>query len=161
MNNYREIFKSLAWRILLASPFFIIGLSGLLSFFSPCMIVIGAVIVAFPLARLFSEPAGDLFYPNRRSSRPAPMYSIQEAKRAQGLYEEAIAGFEKIAEEYPEEVRPYIEMIDIAIVNLKDPERANKIYQRGISLLNNIEDKEALASMYRAIRSRLNAKMSN
>lgn len=161
MTNYREIFKSLAWRILLASPFFAIGFMGLLSFFSPFMIVIGAIIVAFPLARLLSEPAGELFYSNRRSSRPAPMYSIQEAKRAKGLYEEAISGFEEIAKEYPDEVKPYIEMIDIAIVNLQDPDRANEIYKLGISLLNNIEDKEALASMYRAIRSRLNAKASN
>ncbi len=77
------------------------------------------------------------------------------------MYEEAIAGFERIAQDYPDEVKPYIEMIDIAIVNLKDPERANALYRRGILFLKKNEDKEVLARMYGAIRTRLNARPSN
>jgi len=72
-----------------------------------------------------------------------------------------MAGFEKIAEEHPDEVKPYIEMIDIAIVNLKDPDRANAIYQRGLSLLSKEDDKAVLARMYGAMRTRLNARPSN
>ncbi len=60
-----------------------------------------------------------------------------------------------IADEYPDEVKPYIEMIDIAIMDMQDADRANEIYRRGISLLKAQEDKESLASMYSAIRSRL------
>ena len=89
------------------------------------------------------------------------MYSIPESKRATGLYEEAMAGFETIAEEYPDEVKPYIAMIDISIVNLKDPERAKAIFQRGVSAMKKRDDREALARMYSAIRSRLDAKPSN
>ena len=120
-----------------------------------------AVIMAPPLVRLIAEPSGNLFWPGRRFDRPQPMYSIPQSKKAKGLYEEAIAGFEKIAEEYPEEVHPYIEIIDITIVKLKDPERANATYQRGMSVLKKDEDKEVLARMYSAIRTRLNAKPSN
>jgi hypothetical protein len=69
-----------------------------------------------------------------------------------------MAGFEKIAQDFPDEVQPYIEMIDIAIVNLGDAGRANRIFQRGVSALKKDEDKEALASMYSAIRTRLNAR---
>ncbi len=72
-----------------------------------------------------------------------------------------MAGFEKIAETYPDEVQPYIHMIDIAIVNLKDPDRANAIYRRGISSLRRDEAKGELARMYSAIRTRLNAQPSN
>ena len=72
-----------------------------------------------------------------------------------------MAGFEGIAAEHPNEVKPYIEMIDIAIVNLKDPERANRIFQRGFCVLKKDENKEVLARMYGAIRTRLNAKPSN
>lgn len=89
------------------------------------------------------------------------MYSIPQSKKAKGLYEEAMAGFEKITEEYPDEVQPYVEMIDMAIVKLKDPERAHAIYQRGVSRLKKDEDKEALARMYGAIRTRLNARPGN
>ena len=161
MTNYPDILKSLAWRILLASPCFAIGVTGALSVLSPFFTVAGAIIVAMPLARLIAEPAGGLFLPTRRLSRKLPMYSIPQSRRAKGLYEEAMAGFEKIAQDYPGELEPYIEMIDIAILDLKDPDRASRIYQQGVSRLKKDGDKEALERMYTAIRSRLNARPSN
>lgn len=172
MSDYRYIFISLLKRSIIALPLFAVGMSLLLRagdvlnvissvLFGCAALILGAIIVAFPLARLFAEPSGNLFCPGRRFDRPQPMYGIPQSKKAKGLYEEAIAGFEKIAEEYPEEVQPYVEIIDIAIVKLKEPERANATYQRGMSVLKKDEDKEALARMYSAIRTRLNAKPSN
>ncbi len=175
MDNYREILVSLAIRIVIGAPLLVVGWVMLgraqagggalqvyaLGLFACAGIISGAVILAFPLARLLAEPCGSLFYPVKRRSRPVPMYSIPESKRARGEYEEAMAGFEAIAEDYPEERRPYIEMIDIAIMNLQDPERANEIYRRGMACLTNDDDKQALATMYSAIRSRLGAKPSN
>lgn len=172
MNNYREICISLAKRLILAisaggtgwwllatkaggwesTPYLLFGLA---------CIVCAAIIIAAPLARLIAEPGGNLFYPDRRFSRPQPIYSIPESKRTQGLYEEAIAGFEKIAADYPDQVKPYIDMIDISIVNLKDPNRANEIFQLGIASLKRDQDKEALSIMYSAIRTRLNSRISN
>ena len=171
MDNYREIMASLLKRAVPA-----IALGGLgwwllaaasggwgaiprLLFGLACLVGT-AIIVASPLSRLVAEPSGNLFYPGKRLSRSLPMYSIPESKRAKGLYEESIEGFEQIAADYPDEVKPYIEMIGISIVNLKDPERANEIFKRGVSLLKKEEDKEALARMYSAIRTRLNAKQS-
>jgi hypothetical protein len=84
--------------VLFALPFFAIGLTGVVFVFSPLFVVAGAIIVASPLARFIAEPAGGLFYPIQRSSKPAPMYSIPQSKRAKGLYEEAKEGCEKIAE---------------------------------------------------------------
>jgi hypothetical protein len=171
MSNYRNIFKQLALLGIIGFPLAIGGIIMLFradsahspggGLFACAAIIMGAVILARPLARLIAEPSGNLFYPGQRFSRPQPMYSIPESRRARGLYEEAITGFEKIAEDYPGEVKPYIEMIDISIVHLKDPDRANEIYQRGVSLLKKEGDKEVLATMYSAIRTRLNAKPSN
>jgi len=160
-NNYSDIFKSLAWRTIFALPFFAVALSCKLPFLSPFLIVAGAIILAFPLARLFAEPAGSLFYPGKRLSRAQPMFSIPESKRAKGLYEEAITGFEKIAEDYPDETKPYIEMIDIAIRDLKDPERASRMYHHGLSVLKKDRDRAVLSTMYNAIRTRLNSTPSN
>jgi len=123
--------------------------------------IVGAVILAFPLARLVAESSGSLFFPSKRLNRAWPMYSIPESKRTQGLYEESITGFERIAEDYADELKPYLEMIDILIRNLKDAARAEVIYQHGMSLLKSEKDKAVLAGMYTAIRSRLNAKPSN
>lgn len=172
MNNYREILASLLWRCVPALAVGALGwwllasASGGLQAFSRLLfgmacVVAGAVIMAPPIARLIAEPSGNLFYPGKRLDRPQPVYGIPQAKRARGFYEEAMAGFEKIAEEYPDEVKPYVEMIDIAIRDLKDPDRANAIYRRGVSRLRKDEDKEVLARMHGAIRTRLNARRSN
>lgn len=173
MDQYKDIFINLLKRFLFAMPFFAFGFfvlfraeGGLFQGFAAGLfgcaaLITGAIIIAFPLARLIAEPSGSLFWPGRYFDRPQPMYSIPESKRAKGLYEEAIAGFEKIAEKYPDEIQPYIHMIDIAIVNLRDSERANRIYQRGISTLRRDEDKHVLARMYNAIRTRLNHRPSN
>ena len=66
-----------------------------------------------------------------------------------------------MANHYPEAIRPNIKMIDISIVNLKDADRANEIFQRGVSVLKKNEAKEVLARMYSAICDRLNTRPDN
>jgi tetratricopeptide (TPR) repeat protein len=173
MSNYRDILLSLLKRAPIAVLFLLIGIlilfragGDLLQAFAMSLlgcasIIVAAIILAFPLARLIAESSGNLFWPGTQFFRPQPVYGIPQSKRAKGMYEEAIAGFDKIAQDYPDEVKPYIEMIDITIVNLKDPDRASAIYERGLSLLKKDEDREALARMYGAIRTRLNARPSN
>ena len=171
VNRYQEIFIRLLKRSILAAPFFLIGWYVLhkttaldnigLAFFGLAIMIVGAIILAFPLAELFAEPTGNLFWPDERFDRPQPAYSIPQSKRARGLYEEAMAGFEKIAEEHPEETQPYVEMIDIAIVNLHDPQRAHAIFLRGVSVLEKEEDRATLVRMYGAIQTRLNSRPGN
>jgi tetratricopeptide (TPR) repeat protein len=120
--------------------------------------LIAAIFVAGPIARLLAEPMGSLFWPRRYYDKPQPIYGIPQSKRARGLPEEALAEYEKLAEAFPKEVRPYLEMIDIAIVDLKDPDQALAIYQRGIALLKNPEDQDMLARGYAATRTWLDAK---
>lgn len=157
MSEARALLLRLAWRALVAAPFFYLCASGRASVLSPVFGVVGAIIVALPLARLIAEPAGRLFWPEERFDRPQPMYGIPESLRAKGRYEEALAGFEQIAADYPGEVKPHVAMIDIAIVDLKDADRAQAIFQRGVEGLKKQEDKETLARMYSAIRTRLPA----
>lgn len=161
MNNYPDILKSLVLRAIIALPFFVIGVSGAASVFSPFSIIVGALILAWPLAALIAEPCSNLFYSRQPLTGPQPMYSIPQSKRASGLYEEAMAGFEDISEDHPTELKPYVEMIDIAIVNLQDPDRANEIYQRGIASIKSDDNRDALATMYSAIRTRLKTTPSN
>ena len=164
VNRYREIFIRLLKRFILAAVFFLAGFYFLnqgnigFLFIGFALFIVGAIILAFPLAALIAEPTGNLFWPSAHYDRPQPAYSIPQSKRARGLYEEAMAGFEKIAEEHPGEMQPYVEMIDIAIVNLHDQKRANAIFHRGISVLKKSEDRETLVRMYRAIQTRLNSR---
>jgi len=162
VSRYGELFIRLLKRSILAVPLFLFGFylvfrGNVLGF---PMMIMGAIIIAPTLAALIAEPTGNLFWPSERFDRPQPQYSIPQSKRARGLYAEAMAEFEKLAEEYPQETQPYIEMIDIAIVNLHDSERAHAVFLRGVSVLEKEEDRETLARTYRAIQTRQNSRPS-
>ncbi len=173
MSQYRPILITLLIRALIASPCFIIGMLTLLhargglfggvgfALIGFAFFILGAIIMAPAVARLFAEPVGNLYWPGGTFDRPQPMYGIPQTKRAKGLYEEALADLEKMTEAYPDLVKPYMEMLDIAIVNLNDAQRANAIYQRGIARLEKTEDKEMLARMYGALRTRLRGSSEN
>lgn len=165
MNNYRSILISLLLRIV---PGFGVGALGwyllataeggwnatprLLAGLG-CMVV-GAIIVAFPLARLVAEPSGSLFYPSGKFDRPQPLYSVGDAKRMKGLYQEAFDHFAGISAEFPQELKPYVEMMGIAIVDLKNVELAEQVFRKGLSGLTREEDLKALHAMHKAIVSR-------
>ncbi len=164
MKNYREILIQCAIRFLIAIPFFILGwylvstakggwaTSGQILFGMACFVTF-AFIIAPPMARLFAEPAGSLYYPDLPAGRPDPEYSIPESLKESGLFEEAISEYEKIAGEHPEEIKPYIQMIDIAVVNLQDLERAGAILKTGLSVLQKHEDRDLLKIMYKTVTS--------
>ena len=173
MSEYREIGKQIGWRALFALPFIAIVILGGRALpsrgdmdfnigYSVCVILmcvgcifISALIMARPLLRLFAEPWGSLFYPVEHFDKPQPMYGIPEARRKEGKYEEAIAGFEKIAAEDPQELRAYISMMDVAVLNLKDTARAEAMLQNGLAALAQRENREQLISAFQNISSRL------
>lgn len=136
---------------------FAYGLGILLSgaIFGCLFMVIGALILAFPLAHFLALPWGSLFFSESRYDRPLPMYSRAESLAKKGRYEEAMAFYEEIAEQYPDEVKPYIDMIDLAVVHLADGKRAQRIYREGMSRLADVDARATLQRMYRAIRSRM------
>ena len=120
--------------------------------------LIAAIFLAGPIARLLAEPVGGLLWPKRYYDKPQPMYGIPQSKRAKGLPEEALAEYEKIVAVHPGEVRPHLEMIDIVLLDLKDPERADALYQRGLTTLTKPEDKNVLTRTYTATRTRLDVR---
>ncbi|HQN80339.1 MAG TPA: hypothetical protein PLB64_04715 [Kiritimatiellia bacterium] len=120
--------------------------------------LVAAILVAGPIARLLAEPTGNLFWPRRYYNKPQPMYGIPQSRRAKGQLEEALAEYEKIAADHPDEVRPYLEMIDVAIHDLRDADRANAIFQNGLARLKNADDKDRLAQAYAETRTRLDVR---
>ena len=155
MNEYPSLWRSLGWHALVAVPFLLLAFLSGYSLASPLLILLAALIVARPIARLLAESSGSLFFPNEHFERPQPMYSVPQARRKEGRPEEAIAGFARIAEDHPEEVQPWIEMIDIAIVDLRDGDRAEHFYREGLATLADPASRDELTGVYEAIRTRL------
>jgi hypothetical protein len=166
MNNYQEILVTLARRAALAILVF--GLGWLLLataedgwgavpqlLLGIALFVMAAIIIAPSLARLLAEPSGNLFYPSMRFDGPQPMYSIPESKRKSGFPQEAFDGFHAISQEHPQELKPYIEMIDIAIMDMKSGDLALSTFRHGLQTLTDEQAKDSLSRMYKAISSRL------
>ena len=159
--EYRDILWSLLRRLIPAGLAFAIGtgilfgagdpLTRLLGFF---FFLVAANFLAGPIARWLAEPLGGLLWPKRYYDKPQPMYGIPQSRRIRGRPEEALAEYEKIAAAHPAEVRPWLDMIEIALTDLHDPERANAFYQRGLAALTRPDDRDHLARVYAATRDR-------
>ena len=137
------------------------GGNALSVFIGVACIVLAGVVASLPIARFIANPLSNFFFPGARFSKPLPLYSVPETKRTSGLYEEAISGYEEIAADYPEEMRPYLEMMDIAIVELHDTERAEEIYQQARSQFIKPEDREILEKKYAWILECLDEKAAD
>jgi hypothetical protein len=115
--------------------------------------IIGAVILAPSVAGALSGWVGGLFDPSERG-KPTPIYSIPESKYKRERYAEALAEFEKLSQQFPEEFRPYQAMLEITLIHQKDRARADAIYQRGMAELKQTEQRELLTKIYNAILAR-------
>lgn len=173
MNIYSGIWKRLLFRLLFGAPLLVIGavvmvrgggggsMAGafVTCLFGAALIILGAILLAPPLAELVANTAMkgffSLIFPDRRFERPQPNYSIPEARVKAGQYGEAMALYEKLAAEYPGEVRVYVEMVDLAAVRLHDSARAEAILRRGLAAVQDPEGRKALERSGRAILSRL------
>lgn len=157
----KSLLFSLLWRLLPSGILFLIGTSVLLAagpagaFIGFGFYLIAAILLAFPLATLLANAWNNLIWSRSYYDRPQPMYGIPQSRRAKGHLEEALAEYEKIAAAYPNEVRPWHEMVAIAIEDLRDPDRARDIFERGVAALKNPDARDRLAQTYSEIRTRL------
>lgn len=165
-QNYPDLIRQLLKHLAIAAPFFALGVLLVARYGRTNVIgalwglgfmAIGVAIVMVPFAGLLAEPIGGLVYfQGRQSDKPAPIYSMAQALRSAGRYQEALEEYERMTREFPGEVRPYVEMLEIAVVNLKDGTLAESIFQKGMSALEKREEaRQKLKARYGDIRSRL------
>ena len=161
----KQLLPALLTRAILPGALFAVGTGMLLGAADVAQMLLGfllflvaAILVSGPLARGLAEPTGNLFWPRRYYDKPQPMYGIPQSRRAKGQLEEALAEYEKIAAAHPDEIRPFVEMIDLAIHDLRDADRANAIFQNGLARLAKADDKDRLAQAYAETRTRLDVR---
>ena len=109
--------------------------------------LIGAVQIAPDIADFFGNLAGGLFWKHEEGP-PTPIYGPAERFAGEGKYVEAEAEYEAIIEEFPDETKPHIDLIDIAFKRLDNPTLAQQFYERGMKKLRQEEDRQVLADAY-------------
>jgi hypothetical protein len=153
LSNYGSILRSLAWRGAIVLPVMTICFVYLFGSLAGASVtlVVGLLCAGFlmhPLAALVAEPVREVFFRDGSRKDRIPGYSVPEALRMRGKYEEAMEELEDMAIRFPEEAGPYGMMIDIAANNLGDIERAKSIYSRGMRRLESEATRRKLAAMY-------------
>ena len=149
--------RKLIWRIVrwcFAVP--MITLTFGIVWFGPFLMLLGIILITPDIAQWLSCRWDTLLW-SHRAGDATPLYSIPESLVARGRYVEAEQEYEKIIREFPNEVKPHVDLINIAVTRLHNAELAGQLYQRGMGLLRDDEAKQTLTRMYEAILSRLEA----
>jgi hypothetical protein len=157
--EWRDNWLRVGFRVLIASPFFLLGGYFLVAnpaylFVAYGLFLVAALFIATAVARLASDWLHAQLWPTDSES-PPPVYGIPESHVQNGLYEQAMIEYEAIAARHPDEIKPYADMIEIAILRLRDRARARAIFESGLARLRGPDRQRALRTMYEAISSRL------
>jgi tetratricopeptide (TPR) repeat protein len=136
---------------LIGLPIPLLGEGGEVAAAAPLLMLLGGALLAPDVASFIHRWAEEL----RLAGQPPPIYGIAETLVAKGRYAEAEEEYEKIIRAFPNEVKPHTDMIHLAVRWLNNGELAEKLYQRGLSLLRNPEDRQILSEAYERIRTRL------
>lgn len=140
------IFRMILALILFGAGLWVAGRYALL-FAYPFWFLAG-LLIAYPLAGFLARPFGAVFMPTERFSKPPPMYSVPESLRMKNELEAAMLAYEKIAAKYPQELKPYVEMIRLAFVDMNREDLAAAILERGLSILKKPAARESLERSY-------------
>jgi hypothetical protein len=157
MKELSPILSSLAIRLMVASGLLVVGFTHIDIRFMlhiPLLILLASIIVAKPISHLLASPAGWLFFPNQHFDRPQPVYGIPEARRKVGQPEQAMEGYSLIVAEHPQELKAWINLLDVALLDLDDPKRAATLYETGMNTLKKPEDRDQLATLYTVFLAR-------
>ncbi|MCF7668452.1 MAG: hypothetical protein K9N48_01595 [Verrucomicrobia bacterium] len=88
-----------------------------------------AVIWTGSIVDILAKPLENLFTGGDTAAEPGPKYSIPEAKRKPGVYEEAIIEIDKVLEEFPREFRGHMFKAEVQAENLKNLDAAHQTIQ--------------------------------
>ncbi len=164
-------FRGLCKRGLYASPFLLISLGLLLQalqalrgggvlfaftlvFYSLTLFLVGAIILVPALSsRVGGSVVGSLFSSAAGGRAHLPPYSQAEALVKQGHYKEALAKFQQIATDFPDELRPWLEMISVAVQQLGDLDAAFEFYSQARDHFQDPETRRRLLENYKALKS--------
>jgi hypothetical protein len=164
-DDRRELWERLAGHLLAATPFLAStwylfestsGDTDAKRFLGLACAVAAGIIIGRPIAGLVAEPAGSLFFP-RSAARPEPGYSLPDTLRKRGQYEQALTEYAKITVQFPAELRAYIAMMEIALVDLHDRERTQVIARLALGQLADEPQRMELLRVHRMLASRENS----
>lgn len=116
-------------------------------------LLVGAVFLAgAPLAALLLVALKIGWYnPGVVKEAVCPVFSGAETLRIRGLSREALAHYEEMLLEFPQEAEVYARMLEILFEDLCEPRRAGEIMREGIQVLTMVASRSQLREKYNAL----------
>jgi len=110
------------------------------------VLIVGAILLAKPIAGWVGDLLANLFMPGERHSRPQPMYSIPEGRMAREDYAGALEAYTELASQHPEEIAPHLRMMEIWLRVYKDQDAARTIRDNALVTIKGRKNKEKFAA---------------
>jgi outer membrane protein assembly factor BamD (BamD/ComL family) len=121
------------------------GAAAMMAGFLVLIGIIAFLVIGRPLVNKLGDKVGSLFNPGDDGRPARPEYSIAESQVKKGRYDDAIAEYRKVIEQFPTDTSAHVRIAQLAV------ERLNDIKLAELELLSAIakasgEDAAALAS---------------
>ena len=126
-------------------PLILFGVGGL---------VISGKLLAPMVAEQLSRLASIFYSPGTKLSKPPPAYSRARGHRAFFQYEAALSALWEVLALHPQDLEAWKELIEIALIDLRDPARARAIFLEGRRTLKAPERLRHLEEIWSALGSR-------
>lgn len=117
-------------------------------------LVISGKVLAPMVAEQLSGLASFLYVPGAKLSKPPPAYSKARGHRAFYQYEEALAALWELIAQHPQELEAWKELIEITLLDLRDPARARSIFMEGRRTLKRQERVKLLEEAWSTLGAR-------
>lgn len=114
-------------------------------------LIVGAILLAKPLAGLLGDWMSGLFMPGERNARPQPMYSIPEGRMKAEDYPGALEAYAELAAQHPEEIAPHLRMMEIWLRVYRDPEAARTIRDNALLTIKGKKNRAKFESAARVV----------
>jgi hypothetical protein len=162
----RDFFKSFLIRLLIAAPLVGIGLwlvggsasrGGYMNVFigvcfAAFFFIIAACIIVPPILDLVASVGlSSVLFPDRPQD-VVPLTSVAEGLVKQGEYEKALARYDEEVLKFSQHLDLRLAMIEVALVKMGDPERAEELYQTAMDALLDPADRGTLTRLYHDLR---------
>lgn len=121
-----------------AVPWLLIGVA---------LIVLSALLVAWPLAEFLSIPFQRIYFPHVED-KPAPAYQLAEWYLQQLRFEEALQEYHKIVRYHPRELVARCIEIELLVAKFGEYSRARRSFRRGMRMAREQNDRAQLTNAY-------------
>lgn len=115
------------------------------------VLLVGAILLAKPIAGWVGDLLANLFMPGDRHSRPQPMYSIPEGRLAKEDYAGALEAYAELAAEHPGEIAPHLRMMEIWLRVYQDPDSARTIRDNALLTIKGRKNKTKFETAARLV----------